>query len=98
MPVACSLSDTELRTREATIIAQFKAAVTGIREIAAGYSFEVPGDKQHLALVFELLAAERDCCPFLTFELAAAQGQGPLTLCIAGPVGTKEFLKALFLS
>ncbi len=95
LPVACSLSDPELQIREATILARFKVAATQPIEISNGYSFEVPGDKQNLALIFELMAAERECCPFLTFELTAVERNGPLSLRITGPAGTKELLRSL---
>jgi hypothetical protein len=90
------LPDSELRKREATILAQFKGAATKKEEIDGGYSFALAGDRQNLALVFELLAAERDCCPFLRFRLEAEPTQGPLHLRITGPAGAKEVLKSLF--
>jgi hypothetical protein len=57
--------------------------------------FQPPGDKKHLELVLGLITAERECCRFLTFNLHAAPDQGPLSLQISGPSGTKEFLNSL---
>ncbi len=96
LPIACSLSDTELRTREATLLAQFRAEATMCEELEEGYGFQLPGDKEHLELVFGLITAERECCRFLTFKLHAAPDQGPLSLRITGPAGTKGLLKSLF--
>lgn len=48
-----------------------------------------------LALLFEVLRAERQCCRFLTFELVAEPDLGPLRLTISGPPGTGEFLRTL---
>src|SRR6266571_5380074 len=76
-PVACRLSDTELRKREATLLAQFiKAAVISTEELENGYAFHVRGDKESMALVGELIAAERDCCRFLKFEPDCGWGHG----------------------
>jgi hypothetical protein len=93
-PVACCLTDVELRQREATLLAQFKSALTATEEIADGYAFRIPGENRWLALVADLIIAERECCPFLTFELTAEPRMGALTIRITGPEGTKEFLKS----
>jgi hypothetical protein len=95
IPVACTLSNAELHEREVTLLAQFKLLVTAREDIDEGYSFRLPGDKECLALVARILAAERACCPFLKFELAAEPNQGPLTLRITGPFGAKEVIKTL---
>jgi hypothetical protein len=39
--------------------------------------------------------AERECCPFLAFELVAKPNQGPLIVRVTGPAGTKEFLRTI---
>lgn len=95
IPVTCTLSNAELREREATLLAQFKLVVTAAQEIDEGYLFHLPGHKECLALAARILSAERECCPFLKFELTAEPNQGPLTLRVTGPVGVKEFIKTL---
>jgi hypothetical protein len=97
IPVACCLSDKELRVREATLLAEFKALVNATEELADGYSFRLPGDKKSFALIAEILIVERECCPFLRFQLTAEPAMGPLKLLITGPSGTKVFLKEHFL-
>jgi hypothetical protein len=51
--------------------------------------------KRWLALVADLIMAERECCPFLTFHLTAEPKMGPLTIRMTGVHGTKEFLKSI---
>lgn len=97
IPVACCLTDEELRNREATLLAQFKSALIATEELGDGYLFRVPGYKKWLVVAAELMAAERECCPFLRFELAAEPGMGPVTVRMTGPSGTKEFLKSILL-
>jgi hypothetical protein len=92
-PVACRLSDAELRKREATLLAQFKTAVIATEELPDGYVFRVPGDKKWMAVMWKLIVTERECCPFLAFELAAQPNMGPMSIRITGPAGTKDFLK-----
>src|SRR5689334_5668853 len=97
IPVACGLSETELREREASLLARFKTAVMAVDEIPDGYLFHIPADGRWIVTVAELIAAERECCRFLTFELTVAPNLGPVILRITGPAGTKAFLQAIFL-
>jgi len=96
-PIVCRLSDPEFREREATLLAAFRCAVTAIVELPEGYAFQVNGDENSLLLAAQLMAAERVCCPFLTFELTAQPNLGPVIVRVTGPGGTKEFLKTILL-
>jgi hypothetical protein len=44
--------------------------------------------------VARFVANERRCCPFLTFDIQVAPANGPLTLQLTGPEGTRAFLVA----
>jgi hypothetical protein len=94
-PVACRLTDSEFRKREATLLAQFKRLVVATQELPDGYVFHVPGDKKSMRFVWEAIVAERECCPFLTFELTAQANMGPVSVRVTGPAGTKDFLKTI---
>ena len=94
--VACSLTTAELRDREAKLLAQFRSAVVEAEELQEGYSFRLPGEAKWITLVGELIIAERECCPFLTFELTALPNDGPLIVRMTGPSGAKEFVKTVF--
>jgi hypothetical protein len=95
MPVACCLTSAELREREATILAQFRSAVIDTEELLNGYAFRVPGDRKWVAITAEMIVAERECCPFLTFEFVAQPSMGPVIVRVTGPAGTKDFLKTI---
>ena len=75
--------------------AQFRSAVVEAEELQEGYGFRLPSDGKWMMLVAELIVAERECCPFLTFELASLPNKGPLILRVIGPPGTKEFVKTV---
>jgi hypothetical protein len=92
-PIACSLTTVELRDREATLLAQFRSAVIETEELQEGYAFRFPGDGKWIGLIAELIVAERECCPFLPFEMAALPNMGPVIVRVTGPAGTKEFLR-----
>ena len=97
IPVVCCLSDEEMRNREANLLAQFKSVLVTTEEVSDGYLFRIPSDQKWIALAAELIVAERECCPFLRFELAADPGMGPVTLRITGPSGTKEFIRSFLI-
>jgi hypothetical protein len=69
--------------------------VIGIEELRDGYAFRVPGDGKWIVLIAELIVAERECCPFLAFEVAALPNMGPVIVRVIGPAGTKEFLRTV---
>ena len=96
VPVACSLTDAEFREREAQLLARFKAAAATTRELPDGFAFLAAGEKTWITLLTDLIAAERECCPFLRFELTAEPNLEPVTLSVTGPAGSKAFVKKTF--
>lgn len=93
--IACSLTTAEFRDREAKLLAQFRSAVVEAEELEEGYSFRLPNDSKWVMLAAELIIAERECCPFLTFELVAPSNEGSIIVHVIGPPGAKEFVKTL---
>lgn len=96
-PIACSLTTPELREREATLLAQFRSTVVETEELQDGFAFRLAGDGKLIALIAELIVAERECCPFLTFELVALPNKGSVIVRVTGPKGTKEFVRSVFM-
>jgi len=94
-PIARSLTTVELRDREATLLAQFKSGVIETEELQEGYAFRLPGNGEWIRLIEELIVAERECCLFLTFEVAALPNMGSVIVRVTGPAGTKEFLRTV---
>jgi hypothetical protein len=95
LPIACCLTSAELREREATLLAQFRSVVIRTEELRDGYAFRVPGDGKCIAMIAKMIVAERECCPFLTFELVAQPNMGQIIVRVTGPAGTKDFLKTV---
>ncbi len=98
VPIVCDLGalSVEGRARETALLAEFKTVAGAAVETETGYRFTVPGDAGTLARLAEFLALERQCCPFLAFELAVPAGRGPLTVHIHGAPGVKAFVRATF--
>ena len=95
IPVACSLSASELREREVEFLAKFRSAVIATEELPDGYAFRVPAGGGCITLIAELIVAERECCPFLTFEMSAHPQMGPVIVRMFGPGGAKGFLETI---
>src|SRR5712692_10092666 len=95
MPIACGLTSTELGERAATLLAQFRSAVIETEELTDGYAFRVPGDGKWIAIIAKMIVAERECCPFLTFEFVAQPSMGPIIVRVTVPAGAKDFLKTV---
>lgn len=94
-PIACSLTTVELRDRAATLLALFRSATIETEELKEGFAFRLPGDSKSIELMAKVIAAERECCRFLTFEVTALPDMGPVIVRVTAPGGAKEFLKAL---
>jgi hypothetical protein len=94
LPIACTLTDEALRARREGLLARVVALATMTIPSGAGYRMEFPADA--LPHVTAMIDAERQCCRFLQFTLRVEANQGPITLEITGPEGTKAFLADLF--
>ena len=92
LPLACSLTASELQTRRATILALFRGAALTTEPIENGLRLTFPGDSAVLEAILETIRLERECCQFLRFELTLEPQKGAVTLTLTGPTGTREFL------
>jgi hypothetical protein len=96
LPVACSLTSAELQERRRTVLQNLRSAVVEVRELEDGYAYSFPSDGERLTEIASMIDLERQCCPFLRFRLIVEPNGGPLWLELAGPDGTKEFLREIF--
>lgn len=101
VPVVCRLSAPELRARESGLLAKLAAQVLEREPLSAGTAgseglrLRFAATSELLAEVAELIALERQCCPFLRFSLTVEAAGGPLWLELSGPPGTRSFLDTL---
>ncbi len=92
LPIACTLSDPSLVEERRAALEEIFASVTDSRELEDGYEFTFPGDKVWAERLMRMVAGERECCAFLSFELIFSPAQGPITLRLRGAEGVKEFI------
>jgi hypothetical protein len=96
LPIACSLTNSELQERRRGVLHAVRTAVVEVRELENGYAYYFTSDGERLAELAQLIDLERQCCPFLQFRLTVEPDNGPVCLEMAGPEGTKEFLATTF--
>jgi hypothetical protein len=93
LPVACTLTQPEMRARREGVLARARAGVRERRRIRGGWAFRFPPDACWLEVLAGLAALERECCRFLRFRLTAEPDAGPLWLEVTGPRGTARFVE-----
>jgi hypothetical protein len=96
LPIACTLQPDELLARREGLLAELRRRVQGLEDRPDGYRLQfAPGDDT-LALIANVVEAERQCCRFLRFAIQVEPDDGPIYLDLSGPPGTREFLSAVF--
>jgi hypothetical protein len=96
LPIACTLTDEERGSREGEVDTLF-ARMVAVRELPDGYAFAFPPEDGVAHAVFDLVLAERACCPFMTFDLAFPSPHERVWLHIGGGKDVKEFVRGSFL-
>ncbi len=96
LPIACSLTDSELQERRRRVLQKVRSAVVEVRELEDGYAYSFPSGGERLSELAQLVDLERQCCPFMRFCLTVESDNGPIWLEMTGPEGTKEFLATTF--
>ena len=94
LPIACSLDGRALASRQTELRAGVLAQADSVERLPQGYRWRFRGQKDLFARLGPVIDAERQCCPFLQFALAADPAMGVVTLEITGPDGTADFLES----
>lgn len=94
-PVACTLASAERGERQGFLDRRLSENVAEVRELPDGYALRCAAEPPVVAGLLEVIFAERECCPFFTFELVFEPDRGPLWLRLRGPEGTKEVIRAM---
>ena len=94
-PVACRLTDAAFRARRDGLLAQVRRAVTAAAWRPDGLMIELRSSPDVLRDTLDLIAAERQCCPFLRFVLTTGPDATATELSITGPPGTRAILETL---
>ena len=95
VPIACTLSPDDLRTRRGTMLPGLMRLVRRAEPLESGYRYHFDAAGDVLAAITQAIDAERQCCRFFRFQVTVEQDGGPISLDVTGPPGTREFLAEL---
>ena len=88
----CRLAGAESRDR-VTASRKVLRSAQARNELCDGYVFQFEASSERLHQLAELIDAERQCCPFLTFVLQVPPHKDALVLKIKGPEGAKRLIR-----
>jgi len=80
LPIACSLSDSELQERRGGVLQRVRRAVVQVKELETGYAYGFPADGDWLTELAKLVEFEHQCCPFLRFSIIVEPDNGSIWL------------------
>jgi len=92
--LACRLLPAELRARREQVVRLLRDRCREQEALPNGYRLRFDLSDGLLAELATLIDLERQCCPFLDFQLTLGPDNGPCWLRLSGPKGTREFLEA----
>lgn len=93
-PIACSLTGEELGSREREWRAVARAALLERTAIHAGIRLRFRAEGDVAERLRQLIAAERECCPFL--DMALTSHDGDLVLDITAEPDAQPVLELMF--
>jgi hypothetical protein len=68
LPIACTLTGPELLKRRQTVLDLVRKTRIRTLRLADGYAYEFPPHAELAERLNDLVALERQCCPFLSFN------------------------------
>jgi hypothetical protein len=96
IPIACTLTEAEMRERRRTILDSVRGAVSRVTALPAGYAYHFEAKPEALVQLARLVELERVCCAFLTFRIIAEAGSDAICLEITGPPDAKPLIDDIF--
>jgi hypothetical protein len=95
LPIACSLTPDALRAARAGLLPGLAARAIAREATADGYRLTFTASSETWMAIAQTVDAERQCCRWLTFEIAVGADGGPIVVTLSGPPGAREFIEAL---
>ena len=93
--MACTLDPDALAARRNGLLASLVRRAIDLADLPDGVRLRFEADNEVLGAIAEVVSAERLCCRFLRFTIDVRPDEGPITLDLTGPPGTREFLASV---
>jgi hypothetical protein len=91
----CTLGPDAFRARTQGLLSNLMEHSVERELLQDGLRLRFAPSGEMLAKITAAVEAERHCCRFLRFTVTVAPDEGPFTLELAGPQGTREFVASL---
>lgn len=96
VPIACSLSATDMRQRQSDIARLAAASLRSRTAIDGGQRLAFNADGDTADQIDRLVAAEAECCPFLQIDV---RRDGELVIVdVTGPVDAQPIIEQFFIA
>ena len=96
LPIACTLTEAELRERRQTTLDLVRGAALNVTSLPLGYAYRFEPTSDVLKHLSRLVDLERQCCQFLTFRIVVEAGNQPICLEVTGPPEAKAIIADFF--
>lgn len=96
LPIACNLTEAEMRERRQTMLDLVRSAALNVTSLPLGYAYRFEPTSEVLAHLSRLVDLERQCCQFLTFRIVVEAGNQPICLEVTGPPEAKAIIADFF--
>jgi hypothetical protein len=96
LPIAYTLSPAALKARKENLLNTLLHRANERLELVNGWRLRFASESDMLSAISRAVNAERQCCRFLRFTITVEPDDGPISVDLTGPVGTREFLAAMF--
>jgi hypothetical protein len=97
-PIACSLTDPEMRERLDLLWSGLFAQTRSVREDATGFTFTFDNTDPNAEALLNVVLLERQCCPFLHFNLTIKPQPEELAIHIGGTGEARTFVAHTFVT
>jgi hypothetical protein len=94
-PIACTLSPEALRARREDLLPGLASRAALVTFVDGGVQLRIPSSPDAVAAIGRVVDAERACCRFLSFTIAAAPDQGPIVVTVTAPPEAQDLLTDL---
>ena len=94
LPIACTLTGPELMERRRTVLDVVRKAKVRTIRLPDGHAYEFPNHAEISEQLSTLVALERQCCSFLTFNII--DGATTVRLEVTGPPEAAGLIQDFF--
>jgi hypothetical protein len=90
--IACQLSSETFQQRREVVLSLMRQHLKELRSLSNGLALRFDAEKGQLERLAEFMEIERQCCPFLRFQLEIEPFGQSIWLQLTGQEGTRDWL------